>query len=61
MAKKKACKKCRTFVRGNECPTCKSTDLTTNWKGRVIIFNPEHSDIAKKMDIKEKGEYAIRT
>ena len=59
MAKKKACKRCRTFVKGNECPTCKTSDLTTSWKGRVIIFNTE-SEIAKKMGIKEKGEYAIK-
>ena len=59
MAKKKACKRCRTFVKGNECLTCKTSDLTTSWKGRVIIFNVE-SEIAKKMGVKEKGEYAIK-
>lgn len=60
MAKKKACKRCRAFVaKGNECPLCKSQDLTTSWKGRVIIFNLE-SEVAKKMGVKEKGEYAIK-
>ena len=60
MAKKKVCKSCRIFVKTNECPQCKGKDLTTSWKGRVIIFSPEKSEVAKKMGIKEKGEYAIK-
>ena len=48
------------FIKGNECPTCKTSDLTTSWKGRVIVFNVENSEIAKKMGVKEKGEYAIK-
>jgi DNA-directed RNA polymerase subunit E" len=61
MVKKKACKNCKVFVKGSECPLCKSTDFTTSWKGRVIVTNVEKSDIAKKMGIKVKGEYAIKT
>ena len=60
MTKKKACRQCRVFVKGNECHLCKSTDFTTSWKGRVIILNPELSEVAKKMGAKEKGEYAIK-
>jgi RNA polymerase subunit RPABC4/transcription elongation factor Spt4 len=40
------------------CPYCVSTDLTTSWKGSVIILDPE-SEIAKLLDIKEKGRYAL--
>ena len=61
MVKKKACKNCKIFVKGNECPLCKSSDLTTSWKGRIVIFDTEKSDIAKKLNIKVKGEYAIKT
>ena len=61
MVKKKACKNCKVFVKGSECPLCKGTDFTTSWKGRVIIFNSDKSEIAKKMGIKVKGEYAIKT
>ncbi|MBI2148320.1 DNA-directed RNA polymerase subunit E'' [Candidatus Woesearchaeota archaeon] len=61
MVKKKACKSCKAFVKGNECPLCKSTDLTTSWKGRIIIFDSSKSEIAKKMNINVKGEYAIKT
>ena len=48
MVKKKACKNCKIFVKGSECPICRSTDLTTSWKGRIIIMNPEKSEIAKQ-------------
>ncbi len=61
MTKKKACKSCKIFVKGNECPLCKSTDLTTSWKGRIIITDANKSEIAKKLGINVKGEYAIRT
>jgi len=61
MVKKKVCKNCRIFVKGNECPLCKSTDMTTSWKGRLIIVDPNKSEIAKKLNITVKGEYAIKT
>ena len=58
--KKKACKKCKIFVAGNECPICHGNKFSTNWQGRIYILDPEKSDIAKKMEIKVKGEYAIK-
>ena len=61
MVKKKACKNCKIFVKGNECPICKTTDLTNSWKGRIIVLDVNKSEIAKKMGIKIKGEYAIKT
>jgi DNA-directed RNA polymerase subunit E" len=56
----KACKKCRRVVEGNLCPTCKDSQLTSNWKGYVMVINPEDSEIAKKLDIKSPGTYALR-
>ncbi|MFT4303075.1 MAG: DNA-directed RNA polymerase subunit E'' [Candidatus Woesearchaeota archaeon] len=32
----------------------------TSWKGRVNIINVEKSDIAKRIGIDEKGEYALK-
>lgn len=61
MVRKKACKKCKIFVKKNECPICKSTDLTTSWKGRIVIFDTNKSEIAQKLGIKIKGDYAIKT
>lgn len=60
MAKKQVCKKCRAFVQGTECQVCKGNQLSTNWKGRLHISDPEKSGIAKKIGIDQKGEYAIK-
>ncbi len=62
MAGKKACKKCNTLVeKEDKCPKCGGTDFSENWKGRVIILNPEQSEVAQKLKVKEKGVYAIKT
>ena len=60
MAKKKACKKCKLFVEGDTCPSCGSTSFTTSWQGRLFIKDVEQSMIAKEVDVKVKGEYAIK-
>ena len=57
---KKACMKCRILTTGNTCPLCNGTTFSENWKGRVFISNPEKSEVAKKMAITAKGEYAIK-
>jgi len=58
--KKKVCKRCKIFVEGNECPICKSNQFSNNWQGRIYIVDPSKSMIAQKIDIKAKGEYAIK-
>ncbi len=61
MAKQKACKNCKTIYEGDRCPECESKEFTESWKGRILILNPEQSEIAQKLKIKEKGAYAIKT
>jgi DNA-directed RNA polymerase subunit E" len=62
MAKVKACKMCNTIVEeGDKCPTCGSKELTEGAKGRIVILNPEKSEVAKKLNMKEKGNFAIKT
>ena len=62
MAKEKACKKCKTvFESGNKCPKCGSEEITDSHKGKIVIINPEESEIAKNLNFKDKGEYAIKT
>lgn len=56
----KACSECHFITTGNVCPKCKSTSLSDDFSGIVIIFDPEGSAIAKAMGIKEKGRYALR-
>ena len=60
MAKKKACKKCKLFVEGDTCTSCGSTNFTTSWQGRLFIKDVEKSMIAEKVQVKVKGEYAIK-
>ena len=60
MVKKKACKKCKMFVEGNQCPNCKSEAFASVWQGRLHIIDTNKSMIAQKMDVTVKGEYAIK-
>ncbi len=56
----KACTVCHTITKENVCPKCKSTALSEDFSGLVIMFDPENSAIAKAMNIKEKGRYALK-
>lgn len=60
MAKEKACQKCHRITEGNICPTCKDSELTTNWKGFSIILDPDNSKIAEELEAKTPGKYALR-
>ena len=56
----KACSTCHLITTGNICPRCKTPTLSDDFGGLVIIFDPEDSAIAKAMNIKEKGRYALK-
>ncbi|MCC5994344.1 MAG: DNA-directed RNA polymerase, subunit E'' [Candidatus Aenigmarchaeota archaeon] len=58
MKKLQACRKCGRLTTEKMCSYCKSTDLTTSWKGLLIVLDVE-SEIAKMLGIKEKGKYAL--
>jgi len=60
MAKKKACKKCKMIVTGEQCPNCKSDQFSTNFQGRVYIVDPNKSIVGQNMGFEAKGEYAIK-
>uniref|UniRef100_A0A7C3RBS6 Transcription elongation factor Spt4 n=1 Tax=Archaeoglobus fulgidus TaxID=2234 RepID=A0A7C3RBS6_ARCFL len=56
-----ACKKCRFINMDTSiCRNCGSTDMTKEWYGYVVIIDPEKSEIAKKLEIKIPGKYALR-
>lgn len=62
MPKAKACKICkRIYETGDKCPRCDSKESTESFKGRVIVLDAEKSEIAKKLNIKDKGNFAIKT
>ncbi|MEK6934793.1 MAG: transcription elongation factor subunit Spt4 [Nanoarchaeota archaeon] len=60
MATRKVCKKCKIFVTGSKCPICQGSEFSDNWKGKLIILDSNKSEIAKKIGINTKGEYAIK-
>ncbi|MDY6776526.1 MAG: transcription elongation factor subunit Spt4 [Candidatus Nanohaloarchaea archaeon] len=57
----RACENCNRIVEsGSECPVCKSNDLTSNWRGLVVIYDPEDSELAEKIDVNTPGKYAVQ-
>lgn len=61
MAKQKACKVCNAIYEGEKCPKCGSNESTDTVKGRMYVLDPEKSEVAQKIGIKGKGEFAIKT
>ena len=55
----KACKVCRRLVKGNVCPVDKTSELTKNWKGVLLVLNAD-SEIAKEAGITAPGKYAVK-
>lgn len=58
--KKRACKLCKAFTDKDTCTICGSKKFATTWQGRITILNAEKSEIAGKIGIEKKGEYAIK-
>ena len=61
MTKQKACKICNKIHDEEKCPRCESKESTESFKGRIVVLNPEKSEIAQKLKLKEKGNFAIKT
>ena len=60
MAREMACRKCKFITIGKVCPACKSSDLTRDWNGMILVVDPANSQIARTLGITEKGKYAIK-
>jgi DNA-directed RNA polymerase subunit E" len=56
----RACANCHFISKENVCPRCRSTSLSEDFGGIVIVFDPANSAVAKAMKIKEKGRYALK-
>jgi DNA-directed RNA polymerase subunit E" len=62
MSKEKACKICKIiYETEDKCPRCGSKENTNSFKGKIVILNPEKSEIAQKLNMKEKGNFALKT
>ncbi len=60
MAREMACRKCKAVTTGKICPVCKSSDLTPDWNGIVLVVDPTNSEISKTLGITQNGKYAIK-
>ena len=56
----KVCRECHRVVEGESCVICGTSNLSEDWAGYLVIIDPEHSDIAKKMHITLPGRYALK-
>ena len=56
----KACANCHFVTKENVCPKCRSTSLSEDFGGIVVVFDPESSAVATAMKIKDKGRYALK-
>ena len=60
MAREMACRKCKCVTIEKVCPICKSSDMTPDWNGVVLVVDPTNSEISKTLGITKKGKYAIK-
>ncbi|MGI0032925.1 MAG: transcription elongation factor subunit Spt4 [Nitrososphaeraceae archaeon] len=60
MAKEFACKKCRAITIGKVCPVCKSTELSSDWSGTIVIFDSKNSLVASTLQIATPHKYALK-
>ena len=66
MVKELACRKCKYITTSKVCPSCKSSDLTPDCEGIVVVANPKESKIANTLNItvegwkKEHQKYALK-
>jgi DNA-directed RNA polymerase subunit E" len=56
----RACRTCKIITDENACPICRGTDLSDDYSGLLVIIDPEGSQLAEKMDLKQEGRYALR-
>lgn len=68
MPKLKACRVCHYLTSENQCPNCKSTNLSSSYTGIVIILpgTDPHDDprktsyVAERLNIDKPGKYALK-
>ncbi|MEM5815271.1 MAG: transcription elongation factor subunit Spt4 [Candidatus Aenigmatarchaeota archaeon] len=58
MKKVLACRNCKFLTTEKICPNCGSSNLSSSWKGVIVIFSVE-SMLAKSANINKPGKYAL--
>jgi RNA polymerase subunit RPABC4/transcription elongation factor Spt4 len=57
----KAVKATKEIIDSPEQGKYQPEELSDNFKGRIIVLNPEQSEIAKALKINKKGNFAVKT
>jgi DNA-directed RNA polymerase subunit E" len=57
---KYACRDCHRLTPQEVCAKCKSTNVTDDWSGVVVILDPNKSNISQSLKIKTEGLYALK-
>jgi len=60
MIKEMACRKCKYITRAKICQICKSSDLSHDWSGIVLVVDVNNSQIARSLGITKEGKYALK-
>jgi DNA-directed RNA polymerase subunit E" len=60
LVKEVACKKCKALTTGKMCPVCKSTELSKDWFGIMLVLNPKKSKVAATLEITAPHKYALK-
>ncbi len=59
--KERACPVCHLITRRPHCPQCKNNKpLSDDYTGQIYILDPSHSELARNMNIKVAGKYALK-
>lgn len=56
----RACRQCNMITEEKICPNCRSSDLSEDYSGILIILEPDKSKIAEKLGLKKEGLYALK-
>jgi DNA-directed RNA polymerase subunit E" len=55
----RACKSCLRLSDAERCPSCNAA-TSQYWSGYLAVLDPENSQIAKRMELKTPGQYALK-
>ncbi len=57
-----ACGECNAILddEQDQCHHCPTSPISRDWQGLVIVFNPEMSEVGKRMGVTRPGSYALK-
>jgi len=58
--KDRVCKNCGYLTQEEKCPNCESKQFLDKYKGSVAILDAKNSVVAEKLEIKNKGRFALK-